>query len=94
MSSSGKKTKIILIATLIIIVFFICLNIFHGKFSFSNNEKIQNLISEKENELEEIFQDNQNLKEEINLLKNNEDHIKRIAEDDLGLVKDDEEEPE
>ena len=94
MSSSGKTSKIIVVITLLIVISFIFLDIFNGQFSFSNNEKIQNLISEKENELEEIFQDNQNLKEEINLLKNNEDHIKKIAEDDLGLVKDDEEEPE
>ncbi|MAI04031.1 MAG: hypothetical protein CMQ75_05925 [Gammaproteobacteria bacterium] len=94
MISSGKTTKIIVAITLIIIIFFIYLDIFKGQFSFSNNEKINNLISEKENELEVIFQDNQDLKEEIDLLKNNEDHIKKIAEDNLGLVKDDEEEPE
>tara|TARA_X000000368_G_scaffold56653_1_gene40160 strand:+ start:4270 stop:4554 length:285 start_codon:yes stop_codon:yes gene_type:complete len=94
MISSGKTTKIIVAITLIIIIFFIYLDIFQGQFSFSNNEKINNLISEKENELEVIFQDNQDLKEEIDLLKNNEDHIKKIAEDNLGLVKDDEEEPE
>jgi len=27
-------------------------------------------------------------------LKNNEDHIKKIAEEDLGLIKNDEEKPE
>ena len=94
MNSSGKIIKLIVVVILIIITSFISLDIFHGKFSFSNNEKIQNLISEKENELEVIFQDNEHLKEEIYLLKNNEDHIKKIAEDDLGLVEDNEKEPE
>tara|TARA_B100000965_G_scaffold380164_1_gene376492 strand:+ start:402 stop:686 length:285 start_codon:yes stop_codon:yes gene_type:complete len=94
MNFSGKTAKIIVVVILIIITSFISLDIFHGKFSFSNNEKIKNLISEKENELEVIFQDNEDLKEEIYLLKNNEDHIKKIAEDYLGLVKDDEEKPE
>ena len=94
MSSSGKTSKIIVVITLLIIVSFICLDIFSGQFSFSNNEKIENLIVEKEKELEIIFQENQGLKEEIQLLKNNEDHIKKIAEDDLGLVEDNEKEPE
>lgn len=94
MSSSGKTSKIIVVITLLIVVLFICLDIFNGKFSFSNNEKIENLIVEKEKELEIIFQENQVLKEEIQLLKNNEDHIKKIAEDDLGLVEDNEKEPE
>ena len=88
MSSSGKTSKIIVVITLLIVVSFICLDIFNGQFSFSNNEKIENLIVEKEKELEIIFQENQGLKEEIQLLKNNEDHIKKIAEDDLGLVED------
>ena len=79
---------------LLIVISFIFLDIFNGQFSFSNNEKIENLIVEKEKELEIIFQENQGLKEEIQLLKNNEDHIKKIAEDDLGLVEDNEKEPE
>ena len=94
MSSSGKTSKIIVVITLLIVVSFIFLDIFNGQFSFSNNEKIENLIVEKENELEIIFQENVDLKEEIQLLKNNEDHIKKIAEDNLGLVEDNEEEPE
>ena len=39
-------------------------------------------------------QNNQDLKEEIKLLKNNEEHIKKIAEEELGLINDDEKEPE
>ena len=50
-------------------------------------------ILEKESELQVIHQENQDLKEEIELLKNNEDHIKKIAEEDLGLIKNDEEKP-
>ena len=94
MSSSGKTSKIIVVITLLIVVSFICLDIFNGQFSFTNNEKIEKLIVEKEKELEIISQENRGLKEEIQLLKNNEDHIKKIAEDDLGLVEDNEKEPE
>ena len=49
MSSSGKTSKIIVVITLLIVISFIFLDIFNGQFSFSNNEKIENLIVEKEN---------------------------------------------
>ena len=61
MSSSGKTSKIIVVITLLIVISFIFLDIFNGQFSFSNNEKIENLIVEKEKELEIIFQENQRL---------------------------------
>ena len=77
-----------------IIIFFIFRDIFYGQFSFAKNEEIEKLILEKESELQVIHQQNQDLKEEIELLKNNEDHIKKIAEEDLGLIKNDEEKPE
>ena len=94
MNSFGKTIKIIVAVILLVIVLFLYQDIFHGQFSFSSNEEIEKLILEKENELEKIFQDNQDLKEEIKLIKNNEDHIKKIAEENLGLIKDDEKEPE
>tara|TARA_B100001250_G_scaffold162770_1_gene139918 strand:+ start:5976 stop:6260 length:285 start_codon:yes stop_codon:yes gene_type:complete len=94
MNSFGKTIKIIVAVILLVVVLFIYQDIFHSQFSFSSNEEIEKLILEKENELEKIFQDNQDLKEEIKLIKNNEDHIKEIAEENLGLVKDDEKEPE
>tara|TARA_A100000164_G_C21594259_1_gene624349 strand:+ start:44 stop:328 length:285 start_codon:yes stop_codon:yes gene_type:complete len=94
MNSFGKTIKIIVAVILLVVVLFIYQDIFHSQFSFSSNEEIEKLILEKENELEKIFQDNQDLKEEIKLIKNNEDHIKKIAEENLGLVKDDEKEPE
>tara|TARA_X000000368_G_scaffold10804_1_gene8661 strand:+ start:6088 stop:6372 length:285 start_codon:yes stop_codon:yes gene_type:complete len=94
MNSFGKTIKIIVAVILLVVVLFLYQDIFHGQFSFSSNEEIEKLILEKENELEKIFQDNQDLKEEIKLIKNNEDHIKKIAEENLGLIKDDEKEPE
>ena len=94
MNSFGKTIKIIVAVILLVVVLFIYQDIFHSQFSFSSNEEIEKLILEKENELEKIFQDNQDLKEEIKLIKNNEDHIKKIAEENLGLIKDDEKEPE
>ena len=94
MNSSGNKLKIFVIALLGLIIFFIYRDIFYGQFSISKNEEIEKLILEKESELQAIYQENQDLKKEIELLKNNEDHIKKIAEEDLGLIKKDEEKPE
>ena len=94
MNSSGNKLKIFVIALLGLIIFFLYRDIFYGQFSISKNEEIEKLILEKESELQVIYQENQDLKKEIELLKNNEDHIKKIAEEDLGLIKRDEEKPE
>ena len=94
MNSSGNKLKIFVIALLGLIIFFLYRDIFYGQFSISKNEEIEKLILEKESELQVIYQENQDLKKEIELLKNNEDHIKKIAEEDLGLIKKDEEKPE
>ena len=94
MNSSRNAVKIFVATILVIIIFFIFRDIFYGQFSFSKNEEIEKLILEKESELQVIHQENQDLKEGIELLKNNEDHIKKIAEEDLGLIKNDEEKPE
>jgi len=94
MNSSRNIARIFVAAILVIIIFFIFRDIFYGQFSFSKNEEIEKLILEKESELQVIHQENQDLKKEIELLKNNEDHIKKIAEEDLGLIKNDEEKPE
>ena len=94
MNPSGNKLKILVITLLGLIIVFIYRDIFYGQFSISKNEEIKKLILEKESELQVISQENQDLKKEIELLKNNEDHIKKIAEEDLGLFKKDEEKPE
>tara|TARA_B100000214_G_scaffold126265_1_gene89800 strand:+ start:57 stop:341 length:285 start_codon:yes stop_codon:yes gene_type:complete len=94
MNSSGNKLKIFVITLLGLIILFIYRDIFYGQFSIQKNEEIEKLILEKESELQAIYQENQDLKKEIELLKNNEDHIKKIAEEDLGLIKKDEEKPE
>ena len=94
MNSSRNTVKIFVATILVIIIFFIFRDIFYGQFSISKNEEIEKLILEKESELQVIYQENQDLKKEIELLKNNEDHIKKIAEEDLGLIKKDEEKPE
>ena len=94
MNPSGNKLKILVITLLGLSIVFIYRDIFYGQFSISKNEEIKKLILEKESELQVISQENQDLKKEIELLKNNEDHIKKIAEEDLGLIKKDEEKPE
>ena len=94
MNSSGNKLKIFVITLLGLIILFIYRDIFYGQFSISKNEEIEKLILDKECEIQAIYQENQDLKKEIELLKNNEDHIKKIAEEDLGLIEKDEEKPE
>ena len=76
MNSSRNAVKIFVATILVIIIFFIFRDIFYGQFSFSKNEEIEKLILEKESELQVIHQENQDLQEEIELLKHNEDHIK------------------
>ena len=44
----------------------------------------------KEIELETITLENENLKEEISNLKNNEEYVEHIARENLGLIKEDE----
>ena len=39
----------------------------------------------------EISAENENLKDEISLLKNNNEYVEHIARENLGLIKEDEE---
>ena len=48
MRSLTKNIKVLVATILTIIIAFIFLDIFNGQFSFSENQKIENLISEKE----------------------------------------------
>ena len=57
---------------LIIILINLIWDIFFGQFSFHENEKLETLIEKKEDELVKISEENETLKDEIMLLKNND----------------------
>ena len=66
-------------------------DIFFGQFSFQENEKLETLIEKKEDELVKISEENETLKDEIKLLKNNDEYVEHVARENLGLIKEGEE---
>ena len=64
--------------------------ILYGQFSLNENKKIESLLNKKEKELIEISTENESLKEEINLLKNNDEYVEHIARENLGLIREEE----
>ena len=81
------------LALILLIIFLISLikDIFFGQFSFQENEKLETLIEKKEDELIKISEENETLKDEIKLLKNNDEYVEHVARENLGLIKEGEE---
>ena len=69
----------------------VLVDIFFGQFSLQENRKLETLIDGKEDELANIVEENEALKEEIILLKNNDEYVEHIARENLGLIKEGEE---
>lgn len=91
MSTAKKVLKCLALVLLIIISSSLIMDIFFGQFSFLENEKLDNLIEQKEDELLKISGENEALKDEIKLLKNNDEYVEHIARENLGLIKEGEE---
>lgn len=91
MSTAKKVLKCLALVLLIIISSSLIMDIFFGQFSFLENEKLDNLIEQKEDELLKISEENEALKDEIKLLKNNDEYVEHIARENLGLIKEGEE---
>lgn len=91
MSSFKKILKILILLFMMILSASLAYDILYGQFSFNENKKIESLISKKEKELIDISNENKSLKEEISLLKNNDEYVEHIARENLGLIKDEEE---
>ena len=90
--NTAKKVVRYLALTLLIVIFMSVLgDIFFGQFSLQENRKLEILIDEKEDELANIAQENETLKDEIILLKNNDEYVEHIARENLGLIKEGEE---
>ena len=91
MSNAKKIFRYLVLVLLIIILISLIRDIFFGQFSFQENEKLETLIDKKEDELIKISEENETLKDEIKLLKNNDEYVEHIARENLGLVKEGEE---
>lgn len=90
--NTAKKVVRYLALTLLIVIFMSVLgDIFFGQFSLQENRKLEILIDEKEDELTNIAEENETLKDEIILLKNNDEYVEHIARENLGLIKEGEE---
>ena len=90
MSSFKKFFKLVVLLVLFVIGVKLIFDIFYGQYSLSESAKLEDLIEKKEIELEIINLENENLKEEISNLKNNEEYVEHIARENLGLIKEDE----
>ena len=91
MSTLKKFFRYLALVLLIIILISLIRDIFFGQFSFQENEKLENLIDKKEDELIKISEENETLKDEIKLLKNNDEYVEHVARENLGLIKEGEE---
>ena len=91
MSSLKKILKILILLFMMIISASLAYDILYGQFSLNENKKIESLVNKKEKELIEISTENESLKEEINLLKNNDEYVEHIARENLGLIREEEE---
>mgnify|MGYP006262452425 FL=1 len=91
MSTAKKIFRYSALVLLIIILISLIRDIFFGQFSFQENEKLETLIEKKEDELVKISEENETLKDEIKLLKNNDEYVEHVARENLGLIKEGEE---
>ena len=91
MSNAKKIFRYLVLVLLIIILISLIRDIFFGQFSFQENEKLETLIDKKEDELVKISEENETLKDEIKLLKNNDEYVEHVARENLGLIKEGEE---
>ena len=60
-------------------------------YSFSQQGDLKEVVNIKEEELSKISNENQNIKTEIQFIKDNDDYLELIAREELGLVREGEE---
>ena len=87
MSTVKKFFRYLALVLLIVILISLIRDIFFGQFSFQENEKLETLIDKKEDELVKISEENETLKDEIKLLKNNDEYVEHVARENFGLIK-------
>ena len=95
--SSTQKNKINSLITVIGIIFLsivialISYDILLGTYSINSNNKISNVVISKEKELTKINNENTELIEKIDSIKNDESYVENIAREEFGLIKEGEE---
>ena len=95
--SSTQKNKINNLITVIGIIFLsivialISYDILFGTYSINSNKKISNVVFSKERELTKINNENTELIEKIDSIKNDESFVENMAREEFGLIKEDEE---
>ena len=95
--SSTQKNKInsliavIGIIFLSIVIALISYDILFGTYSINSNKKISDVAFSKERELTKINNENTELIEKIDSIKNDESYVENIAREEFGLIKEGEE---
>ena len=86
-----RVANIFLYSFLLGLLIYLLYDIFLGDYSFSQQAELEELVNIKEEELSEISNENQNIKTEIQFIKDNDDYLELIAREELGLVREGEE---
>ena len=73
------------------LLIYLLYDIFFGDYSFSQQGELKEVVNIKEEELSKISNENQNIKTEIQFIKENDDYLELIAREELGLVREGEE---
>ena len=73
------------------LLIYLLYDIFFGDYSFSQQTELKEVVNIKEEELSKISNENQNIKTEIQFIKDNDDYLELIAREELGLVREGEE---
>ena len=73
------------------LLIYLLYDIFLGDYSFSQQAELEELVNIKEEELSKISNENQNIKTEIQFIKDNDEYLELIAREELGLVREGEE---
>jgi cell division protein FtsB len=73
------------------LLIYLLYDIFFGDYSFSQQAELKEVVNVKEEEISQISNENQNIKTEIQFIKDNDDYLELIAREELGLVREGEE---
>ena len=86
-----RVANIFLYSFLLGLLIYLLYDIFFGDYSFPQQAELKEVVNIKEEELSKISNENQNIKTEIQFIKDNDDYLELIAREELGLVREGEE---
>ena len=67
--------KIFAIGILVVLIALLSVDILNGSLSFEEKNKLDNLVDAKVTELTQIYNENQNLKDEIETIKDDDQYV-------------------